>query len=371
MLAIVNVVDTSIPDGVAQIVEQLPRDADLPSLQEVALRFSHDFVYLTGLVLLAAWRKSLPAGIKVKVEDKSCSPQTQKFLINTGFREIIETGTDHPSALARIGRVPIQPIVGGWTTEATVTEVCRIFDEYAGHVKDTQPFRVLLSELCENVLAHSELTTPGYICARVLEPINKCEIAIADTGIGIEQSFQQGTNTEAMARISAGTSSLQIALDGFSSSKPKPRPGTFRSHYGFGLYITRRLVEDNRGRLTLISGRESRTVERYDQKKRTLQRPWKGTFVGIVLDMVNPLPLSEVYGEIDKLVVGEPAQDERLLKPPVPAEVAETRVNLSNYGSQLLTREAGTSIRADIASLLAAGKVVRVGLDGLEDITPS
>lgn len=79
--------------------------------------------------------------------------------------------------------------MGGWTTEATVNEVCRIFDEYASQVKDTKPFRVLLSELCENVLAHSQLTTPGYICARVLEEIGKCEIAIADTGIGMDSAF--------------------------------------------------------------------------------------------------------------------------------------------------------------------------------------
>jgi hypothetical protein len=37
----------------------------------------------------------------------------------------------------------------------------------------------------QNVLAHSELTMPEYIYARVLESSNKCEIAIADTGIGI------------------------------------------------------------------------------------------------------------------------------------------------------------------------------------------
>jgi hypothetical protein len=46
-------------------------------------------------------------------------------------------------------------------------------------------------------------------------------------------------------------------------------------------------------------------------------------------------------------------------------------VRLSNYGTQLLTRELGTAIRADIAGQLAAGKTVKVRLDGIEDITPS
>ena len=36
-----------------------------------------------------------------------------------------------------------------------------------------------------------------------------------------------------------------------------------------------------------------------------------------------------------------------------------------------MTREAGTTIRADVASLLATGRRVVVGLGGIEDITPS
>jgi len=89
----------------------------------------------------------------------------------------IDTVVEQPAVLSRSGRVPIQPIVGGWTYEATVNEVCRIFYEYVGHAKDTTSFRVLLSGLCANVLAHSQLTTPGYICARVLEDRERPAIA--------------------------------------------------------------------------------------------------------------------------------------------------------------------------------------------------
>ena len=46
-------------------------------------------------------------------------------------------------------------------------------------------------------------------------------------------------------------------------------------------------------------------------------------------------------------------------------------LQLSHYGTQLLTRELGTAIRADLASQLAAGRSVAVRLDGIEDITPS
>lgn len=371
---LIKIDDTGMPEGVIRIADQLPSSDQLQPRDTITLRFTFGFVYLTGLVLLAAWRKSLPASVNVIIDDAAASPETQRFLTNTGFREVIETGTYHPAVPTRIGKVPIQAILMGREKEATVNEIVRIFDDYAGQVQDTRPFRVLLSELCENVLAHSELTTPGYICARVLDNINKCEIVITDTGIGIEQSFRRGTNDIALNRIGKGESALAIALEGLSSSKPQPAPGIFRTYYGFGLFIVRRLVEENHGRLTLLSGPEAITVDRYGSKSRKLMHPWQGTFVGIVLDLTYPLPLENVYAEAERMVIPE-----KYLAPHPPGapaqsparEPQEVTLDLRNYGTQLLTRELGTAIRADLATYLAAGRVVRVRLDGIDDITPS
>lgn len=385
----VTIDDTAIPDGVIHIADQLPSIETLRPNDTVILRFRPVFIYLTGLVLLASWRKALPANVGVTIDDSQASPETQRFLTNTGFREVIETGTDHPSVPSRIGKVPIQAILRGREKEATVGEIVRILDDYAGQVQETGPFRVLLSELCENVLSHSELTTPGYICARVLENNYKCEIAIADSGIGIEQSFRQGTNRSALQRIDNGESAVAIAMEGMSSSKPEPGPGVYRTYFGFGLFITRRLCEENRGRLTLLSGNSAVTVDRYRQVPRRLARPWRGTFVGLVLDLANPLPLDRVYAEAEALVgpapaattvsivsppprsVAETAKKELQQAPPPQGEPREHALRLSNYGTQLLTRELGTAIRADLASYLAAGYCAKIHLDGVEDITPS
>ncbi len=370
----VRIDDTAMPDGVTRIADQLPSPSQLVPNEEVILRFTGPFLYLTGLVLLAAWRKSLPGSIVVSIDDASTRPESQRFLTNTGFREVIQTRTYHPSVPSRIGKVPIQALLKGREKEATVNEIVKIFDDYAGQVKDTAPFRVLLSELCENALSHSELTTPAYICARVLEGINKCEIVIADTGIGVEQSFRRGTNEAALKRIAAGESALGIALEGLSSSKPQAAPGIFRTYYGFGLYIARRLVEENHGRLCLMSGSEMITVERFTKKSRRLESPWQGTFVGVVLDLNYPLPLENVYAEAAAMVAPEPkskpGQPPPVVSPPAKPE-STVALALSNYGTQLLTRELGTAIRADLASHLAAGRTVLVQLDGIEDITPS
>jgi hypothetical protein len=110
---VIEIRDTGIPDGVGHIIEQLPAASELHPGDEIVLRFAEEFVYVTGLVLLAAWRKSLDEGVRVRLDDSRCNVGTQRFLTNTGLREVVDTGVEHPSVLARIGRVPIQPILGG------------------------------------------------------------------------------------------------------------------------------------------------------------------------------------------------------------------------------------------------------------------
>ena len=388
----IKINDTGIPRGVIELIDSLPTPSEVKAGDSITLEFGRDeFAYLTGLVLLAAWRKALPSGVSVHLDDSHCSAPTQRFLTNTGFREVIDTGHETPSAFPRVGRVPLRPITSQFASEATVNDIVSIFDEYAGHVKDTNPFRVLLSELCENVLAHSEFVSPGYVCARVLDKSLKAEIAIADTGIGIAESYRRGTNTSVKERIAKGASALELAVDGLNSSKPIAVRGSTRSYFGFGLLIARRLIEENRGQLFLISGDESLQVDRFGNRLDNLSRPWNGTFIGLVIDLGNPLPLEEIYNQAAELMVPATNTDPRgqtAAKPPraphpgpqarggdvtdEPVSEREAqRFDLQNYGTELLTRDAGIAIRADIASLLAAGYDVEVVLDGITDLTPS
>ncbi len=401
----IRVNDTGISRGVVAIAEQLPDPRALKPGEDITIAFTGtEFVYLTGLVMLAAWRKALPAGIHVHVDDSACQRGTQSFLTNTGFREIIDTGHEIPSVNRRIGKVPLQPITNQFSKEATVNEIVALFDEYSGHVEDVNPFKVMVSELCENVLAHSESSSPGYVCARVLENSGKAEITICDSGVGIYQSYMAGTNEDIKSRILKGASALDLALDGLNSSKPITPSGGLRSYYGFGLLVTRRLIEENRGQLFLLSGNEGLNVDRYDRHRTTLKHSFQGTFIGIVLDLNNPLPLEEIYDKAAEQYVGtgpmtastksnkaqipnqkptsiditdETTSEEVQKKEQSAPQVAPNtdlpirRIELRHYGTELLTRDAGTAIRADIAGYLAAGYIVEASLDDVTDITPS
>ncbi len=374
---IVEIEDTGIPAGVVQLVERLPDPFALQDETTITLKFAAlKFVYNTGLALLATWRTALPAHVKVEVDDSGCTVSTKRLLIKTGFLEIIEKGVAAKSSYNYEGKVPIQPIVYGSTTEETIRSITGILDMFVGPLHNTESFRVMLSELCENTFVHAQFETPGFICANYHKTPNRLEIAIADSGIGIRASYLEGTNEEAKANITAGVSPLELAIAEGGSSKRYSYPG----HFGYGLFLVRRLIEENFGRLTIISGSECINIERYHKQHQMLKNGWNGTFVGLLIDLERPLPLEQIYEETG---LGAPtsqrpdSESHEEIAPPTPHQTASfipadlPEIELTQYGTQLLTRETGIAIRADIATVLARGGTVKVVLDGVEDITPS
>ena len=370
----INVKETNIPEGIIDIVSQLPDINQLEGDTTITLIFSDKFVFRTGLVLLSTWRKTLPKHVKVIIDDHRCPENTKRVLINSGFRDLIEKNDENPSNTHYIpGKVPLQPIVHGFSTENAISKMVNIFDEYANDWIEMQAFRVLLSELCENSFAHSEFETPGYFAADLHKSSGFCEIAIADSGIGILNSYREGTNEEAKKRISNGASALDLAIDGLSSSKPVPLPGTLRSYYGYGLFIVRRLMEENAGRLTIVSGSDCLTIEKHQKNRLGLKKPWRGTFIGLLINTANPLPLQEVYDEGVSLLVPENIlknKKETIISERT-SDITTKQLILANYGTLLLTREVGIAIRADLATMLAGETRVEIVLDKVEDLTPS
>ncbi len=369
MTITVNITDTTIPSGIASIIKDLPDTKDLTADNvEIILSFGDAYIYHTGLIFLATWRKTLPSHVKVVIDDTRCQEEARRVITKSGFRELIENNTEAPSNVNYYpGKVPLQPVVRGYSTELAINNICKIFETSVGQL-DMKAFRTLLSELCENVYAHSKFETPGYISASL--HADKCEIAIVDSGIGILNSYLEGSNDEAKTRISHGASAIALAIDGWVSSKPARLLGSLNTHYGYGLRIVRGLVEKNRGRLTIASGKEIVTVERYQKNRGNLEKSWNGTFVGLMIDLQNPLSLEEVFDEIDKETFS-PQQTKKSKPVATEQPLQEMEFVVANYGNQLLTRELGIAIRADLATILSSGARVKVVLDGIDDITPS
>lgn len=211
--------------------------------------------------------------------------------------------------------------------------------------------------------------------------------------MGFRGSYLSGTNEEVKARIARGASPIEIAIDGLNSSKPRATASSVVSYFGFGLYITRRLVEENRGQLFILSHSDGMMLNNRARNNIDLPSEFPGTLVFIILDLDNPLPLEEIYEEAVEEYTGTPSKQVGISDKPITntsnqgrsatpnnqkitneAKQADKEVSvieLRHFGTELLTREAGLAIRAEIATLALVRGTVIVNLDGISDITPS
>jgi hypothetical protein len=380
---------TDNPDGLIELVNALPsRLTDA----EYEIVFPSGFLYSTPFPVIAAWSKRVPDTTKITLNVDACQESARRLVQNIGLHDIVEQGMESPSRVVRgSANVPLQPITVGRVTEEILDRVYNMVDDWAGVYRDISSFRTILSELAENILVHSEASSPGYLHARVHRggQADTCEITFADSGIGILTSYIEGSNEELKRRISGGASALQIALEGMNSSKPREISPGGRSYFGYGLFTVKRLIELNRGRMTFISGEEYITLNRYQSHLGRLAQPWHGTIVALVIDLANPLPLDDVYQEeVNRLIpqdaqtIGRPefppgSRPTQIAPPATPEQPAveqrqEKRVlAVRDFSTALLARETGLAIRAELATLLVDGGVVEVDLDGVEDITPS
>ena len=380
MSQIVKIQDTSMPRGLSQIIDQIPDKIE----NNIVLKFDRIFIYSSALVLLSTWRKSLPEGISVSIDDSKLKESAKQLLTNTGFREIIESDIDNPQGYSGNTNVPLWAIEHQFSREKAVQKISNMATLNTLNNEKKKAMKTMVSELCENIYAHSSFESTGYICAFLNHTTNKLEVALADSGIGIKGSYLDGTNENVQTRIRQGEPAIEIALEGRQSSRPREgETNKGLTHYGYGLFIVRRLIEENHGKLTIISGSDLLTIERFQRYPQKLSRNWQGTFVGLVIDITYPLPLEEIYAStIDHIVDDSSSTEEKQTKEICNNRIFLTRehnenqnemrqLQLSKYGEQLLTREIGIQIRADIATALAGASQIKILLEGIEDITPS
>jgi len=381
---------TDNPEGLLGLVNQLPTEFGDDTQYQVV--FPSGYLYSCPFPVIAAWSKRVPDGHEISLDVSACQESARRLIRNVGLFDIVEDGLESARTVIRgAANVPLQPIVVGSSTEQVLDRVYHMVDDWAGYQRDISALKTILSELAENILVHSESSSPGYIHARVHHGAHadKCEITFADSGIGVLNSYLEGTNEDAKDRIRSGASALQIATDGLNSSKPKDVSPGGRSYFGYGLFTVKRLIELNRGWLTLISGDEYVALSQHRQDRGSLAQSWQGTIVSLVIDLANPLPLEHVYEEEVGRIVPEsvlvakdepstessapetPSDTEDQEQPTPSQPAARSTFTVRDIATKLLARETGLAVRAELATMLAIGGIVEVDLDGVEDITPS
>jgi len=262
-----------------------------------------DHLFIGGLVVLATWCDR--HRIQPRIENAPSS--TAAYLDRMGLGRWVE-------GAAQIGPYS-DP--SGWGvavtslgTDASESLAGRLTDLCVKHAwvgaRDRTALVILFAELIENVRRHAGGQTIARVGAQYYPRKHRLNLAIADTGIGVRASFENGRNDVARARMRGGESPLRLAIAPRVTSKPVTTPDE-PGHAGYGLYIASELAVRNGGTFRITSG--ASTLMRFrgwNPARQTPYRgteeeshaPWQGTVVTMVLDLEQLLPISDVYATL-------------------------------------------------------------------------
>jgi len=261
----------------------------------VNITFRTNNIYIPGLAAIAAWCARYGA----KVTCQITGDRARRYLSRVGFLEEVVNGRPIESvgfdcenfvALTSVARKQKDE------ADAIAGRIADLFSRHNAISSDDVPaLKTALAEMVENVYKHAESNYPAYVLAQAHPNTQKLSLAIADTGIGIQESFRRADNHEARKIGLSPKTALEGAVAPLVTSKLK-------GHRGYGLFVLRKLVELNKGQFRLTSdehsflvvpGRDRRTL---DPTRR--HHAWKGTFVSLLLDMKKSMDMQRVYREL-------------------------------------------------------------------------
>lgn len=245
------------------------------------------------------------------------APNVRNYLNQMNFEGALVRGEmKNLFEISATQNLPICPLRTGDDTESAALRLKQIVAAKLTSAPEVgQPIAsalaITLAELMENFRKHSESASHAFACAQYYAEHEyqdagfqhrhrqgAIEIAIADTGIGIEASLMSAP--ELAAAIRSGANPCELATRFGVTSKEG------QGHQGYGLWITRRLAEKNFGSFYLMSGKHLFGVVRGRRPKiARLSVPWSGTFVGMRLNLHRPIDIQAVYGELPGLEILE------------------------------------------------------------------
>jgi hypothetical protein len=155
------------------------------------------------------------------------------------------------------------------------------------HYLDSETIDVLqlvISEIFQNFYAHADIDQPPICCVQDWSSSDYMEISIADNGIGINNAL-----SSVLENHPPCTNPCRIACDlGVTSClHGKGKLGT--SHSGYGLYYTKRFIEENTGILFLFSGDTCYINKNGTEYDRILPYSWQGTVIRLTRQKIKGL----------------------------------------------------------------------------------
>lgn len=144
--------------------------------------------------------------------------------------------------------------------------------------------RTCLDELCDNVIHHAESDLGGFASGRGWRRPPRFEVALADLGIGVRRSLNKNPS---YADVDDDVAALKRAVELGVTSTPD-------RNSGYGLPVTRDLLDANGGLLVIKSGWAELALGSEDEVFKS-DAEFPGTLVVLRARTNRPLNVTDVY----------------------------------------------------------------------------
>lgn len=153
----------------------------------------------------------------------------------------------------------------------------KYFEENTIRDKNFSPLNISLSELFNNIYAHSNSIIDGFCLTQFYHSSKMVKIAISDFGIGIPKSVNNYLKKRSLPKLS-DEKAIKKAFDLKFSAKTKPH------NAGFGLDTIKTILNESNGILHVVS---NKGVFKIKDKRETLyvsKGEFHGTHFELILD---------------------------------------------------------------------------------------
>ncbi|WP_334020733.1 ATP-binding protein [Alteromonas sp. S015] len=222
----------------------------------------------------------------------SINHQNERYINRMGLYEAI--GQQPPSRVFRCNQagriVEARAITSVDNVPGLASEISSMFQNCVSQATEDD-LSILISELLQNCCAHSVAPDQrpfGLVCGQAWPNGGLAQIAIVDTGVGIEESL---SNNEALSERLESSSHCQLACEYGITGKPNS------THSGYGLALAKGLAEQHSGRLIVLSGNELYICGNGQNSSVHLNSAWQGTAIIFEWNVNVALDTGAVYSE--------------------------------------------------------------------------
>lgn len=182
-----------------------------------------------------------------------------------------------------------------YDSDEQVKKIMRIIEDNASFDQGTiDTLSIIVAELFQNFYAHAESSQPPICCLQDWPSGDHMEIAVADRGIGIEKSLE---------RVLADRPDIKNPCRFACENSVSAKLG--KGHSGYGLYFTKRFVEENQGKLFLASGQNCYENDAGAETDHILPYKWQGTVIRLIVNKNKPIDSEEFFRQIAREQEGE------------------------------------------------------------------